>query len=194
MTSFQNPHKGLHLVMVAIGVAYPFLVYFGLRQFGSIVVGALLIGLLIARLFLVRAAGKPRHEYVILLASLVLVAAILPVDGTLALMIYPLTISFGLAAAFAISLLRPPNVIETFARLMTPDLSAAAIAYTRKVTLVWVVFLVANGLVSAATALSGDMEIWVLYNGFISYLLVGALLAGEFVVRQFVKQSHGTAR
>lgn len=190
MTSFPRKLKGLRFALAVVGVSYPFLVYFGLKHYDAAVGGVLLVGLIFARLLLAKGAGKPKYEYVILAASLALFVVILPIDGKLALLIYPLTISFGLAAAFTISLLRPPNIIESFARMVTPDLNAAGVAYTRKVALVWIAFFVINCIVSGATAIWGDMEIWVLYNGFISYLLIGALLVGEFVVRQFVKKHH----
>ncbi len=53
-------------------------------------------------------------------------------------------------------------------------------------TLVWSIFFVVNGSVAAATALWASDEIWVLYNGFIAYLLIGTLAAGEWLLRQRV--------
>lgn len=40
-----------------------------------------------------------------------------------------------------------------------------------------------NGAIALATALWGSFEQWSLYNGLISYLLTGALLGGEYIVR-----------
>ena len=45
-----------------------------------------------------------------------------------------------------------------------------------------------NGLVAAATAAHGDLALWSLYNGFISYLLIGGLMVAERIVRIFVRE------
>lgn len=36
------------------------------------------------------------------------------------------------------------------------------------------------------TALYGDMALWTAWNGMIAYLLIGALMAGEWLVRRRV--------
>jgi uncharacterized membrane protein len=58
-----------------------------------------------------------------------------------------------------------------------------AIAYTRKVTVVWCGFFVVTGTLALATALWSSDKTWALYNGLIAYLLMGALFAGEWLVR-----------
>jgi 3-hydroxymyristoyl/3-hydroxydecanoyl-(acyl carrier protein) dehydratase len=52
------------------------------------------------------------------------------------------------------------------------------------VTLVWTVFFLLNGLLALALALGGDLKAWTLYNGFLAYILMGALFAGEFLYRR----------
>jgi uncharacterized membrane protein len=56
----------------------------------------------------------------------------------------------------------------------------------RKVTMVWLYFFVVNAGISAGTAIWGSLEAWTLYNGLISYLLIGSIFTGEFAVRYFV--------
>ena len=77
-------------------------------------------------------------------------------------------------------------MIEVFARIKEPELSEQAIAYTRKVTMVWVCFFLINGSISLYT-LELSREVWVLYNGLISYVLMALIFAIEWVVRQRVK-------
>jgi len=55
------------------------------------------------------------------------------------------------------------------------------------VTIVWCVFLLLNGLVALWTALYASLELWTAYNGFVAYLLMGALFGGELLVRKFVR-------
>ncbi len=47
------------------------------------------------------------------------------------------------------------------------------------------VFIV-NGSIALFTALYGDMALWTAWNGMIAYLLIGALMAGEWLVRRRV--------
>ncbi|MDP4840293.1 MAG: AMP-binding protein, partial [Alphaproteobacteria bacterium] len=62
--------------------------------------------------------------------------------------------------------------------------------YTRNVTKVWVGFCLLNAVLSYTTVRSGNLEIWTLYNGVISYGLMGILLGGEFLFRSFYKKSQ----
>ena len=40
-----------------------------------------------------------------------------------------------------------------------------------------------NGSLALATVLIGDPALWALYNGFISYILLGLMFAGEYLIR-----------
>jgi len=79
-------------------------------------------------------------------------------------------------------------MIERFARIREPDLSLGGQIYTRRVTQVWTGFLVANSAIAAATAVWGTVEQWTLWNGLISYLLMGGLFIGEIALRRFVRR------
>lgn len=107
------------------------------------------------------------------------------VDGQVGLKIYPVMINAGFLVMFIQSLYFPPNIIERFARLSEPELSAKMLSYTHKVTWVWSGFFLLNGAISAATALWATDEIWMFYNGFIAYILMGSLFAGEWLVRRY---------
>ena len=47
-------------------------------------------------------------------------------------------------------------------------------------------FFIVNGSIALLTALYGDMALWTAWNGMIAYLLIGALMAGEWLVRRRV--------
>jgi uncharacterized membrane protein len=85
---------------------------------------------------------------------------------------------------FGLSLKFPPSMIERFARLREPNLPLAGVHYTRRVTQVWCAFFVANGTVAVWTALYASRDVWAIYNGLIAYLLMGALFAGEWLLRR----------
>lgn len=99
--------------------------------------------------------------------------------------LYPVFMVALALALFARSLWTTP-LVEVFARRMGECLDARGVAYCRNVTRVWVSFLAVHLLVTCATIFASD-EIWILYNGCLSYLLMGALFLGEFLYRRRVK-------
>lgn len=53
-------------------------------------------------------------------------------------------------------------------------------------TQVWCLFFLVNGTIALFTALHGDMRMWTTWNGMVSYLLMGTLMVGEWLVRRRV--------
>jgi uncharacterized membrane protein len=113
-------------------------------------------------------------------------AAIVWTNSEMLLRIYPSLVNLGLLMAFGATLVRGPTMIEKFARIGTPDLSAPAVLHTRHVTQIWCVFFALNGAFSAYTAFYWTRDAWSLYNGAIAYVLVGVLLVGEIAWRYLV--------
>lgn len=111
-------------------------------------------------------------------------------NALLPLQLYPVLVNLVMLGVFGYSLIAPPSLVERIARLREPDLPAAAIAYTRRVTQVWCVFFVINGSIALATALFASPAIWSLYNGVIAYGLMGVLFGGEYLVRLCFKRRH----
>lgn len=103
---------------------------------------------------------------------------------------YPVLVNGVLLVMFASSLRGPMPLVERIARLREPDLPPQGIRYTRRVTQLWSLFFLFNGSVAAATCLSGNLHGWTLWNGGISYLLTGLLMAGEWLVRQRVRRAR----
>lgn len=100
------------------------------------------------------------------------------------LLYYPLAVNAILLVLFGASLRQPMTMVERLARLTTPDLPEQGVRYTRKVTQVWCLFFIANGAFSGWTIWQGNLALWSLYNGLISYLLMGILMGGEWLFRQ----------
>ncbi len=123
-------------------------------------------------------------------AALVLFAAVAWTDALVFFKLYPILISSLLLTQFASTLVNPPSMVERFARLAhrEDELPAYVAAYCRKVTWIWVVFFCFNIAVSAWTAWLDDWQVWTLYNGCISYILIGILMGGEWVVRRYVQK------
>jgi uncharacterized membrane protein len=173
-------------VLLAVGLAYPFLVYFGLQLLPA---GFCAIGLFVLLALRLAFSRKPdsRNTLPYLIAGLVLLilAARSPMVGLKA---YPVLLSLAFGAGFAYSLIWPPTIIEQIARIRHPDLPLSVNSYLRKVTIAWLMFFLINAALSAATAVSGSLKLWTLYNGFISYIAMGVMFAGEFLIRQVVHQ------
>ncbi len=175
--------KPLTALLGAVTLAYPLLVYYSIGQLSPKFMALLLAGLALARALLVRqpvwwaAAGA---------ASVLALLAFFG-DALLPLKLYPVLVNLLFLAVFGISLWHPPSVIERIARLTEPHFGDAAVAYTRRVTQVWCGFFLLNGGVALVTALWASTDLWALYNGLLSYLLMGCLFAGEWLVRRQVK-------
>ena len=177
------------LVPILLWLAYPAIIFFGIQYFQPRYVAMLLTLLLILRWK--NEAGKilsttswvnPAVFSVLLLV--VMITAI--TNNEMLLRLYPVFVSLGMLFIFSLSLKYPPSIVERFARLHAPELPAAGILYTRQVTQVWCGFFVLNGSIAAFTAIYTSREIWSLYNGFIAYLLMGGLFAGEWLLRRHI--------
>jgi len=175
-------------LVVVLTAAYPLLVYLGLGRFEP-----RWLALLLAALAVVRALASPRRDpfwWWAAAAALLLAAATALINQAMPLKVYPVVVNLGLLLLFGASLRHPPTVVERIARLTEPDLDAAGVRYTRRVTQVWCGFFVLNGSLALLTACWGDDKLWALYNGFIAYLLMGSLMGGEWLVRRKVRAAQ----
>ena len=123
-------------------------------------------------------------------AALVLAAFAIGANAVLPLKLYPVLVNGAFLAAFGWSLAHGPSMVERFARLREPDLPPAAVGYTRRVTQAWCVFFAANGAVALLTALYAPEAVWSLYTGVVSYVLMGAMFGGEYLVRMRFRRLH----
>ncbi|MDR2925849.1 MAG: hypothetical protein LBU76_07885 [Azoarcus sp.] len=112
-------------------------------------------------------------------------AAALLLRSSASMLYYPVLMSAMGLLAFAASLFQPQTIIERLARRMTPDFPPEGIRYTRRVTLAWCAFFVINGGIALWTT-TQPLSVWTLYNGLISYMAMGAMFGGEWLIRQRV--------
>ncbi len=173
-------------------LAYPLAVYYGLH-FGGIktVAGVLAV------LFLVRMVGGKQVpikelKYIAIIsggAGIILASLgwIFKTEGWFTF--YPVIVNVVMFVMFFWSLFQSQSMIERFARLQEPDLPESGVKYTRTVTKTWCVFFIINGSISFSTCFM-DMKMWMLYNGFISYLLIGTLFISEWLVRQWIRKKE----
>ncbi|WP_448683256.1 hypothetical protein [Pseudomonas nicosulfuronedens] len=173
---------GLGLLLA--GLLYPFAIYFGIDHLSPKFFALLLGGLWFARSL---GSGQRPGQRWMALAAVAFCMLLWFVNEPHLLRWYPVLISAGLLSLFALSLKFGPPLVERLARLREPELPPHAVRYTRRVTQAWVLFFLGNGLIAAALTLWAPLAWWTLYNGLISYLLMGVLFAVEWLVRQRVR-------
>jgi uncharacterized membrane protein len=167
------------IARAAFLVTYPLAVAVGVPLLGTRGAAALML------LFLLTVSGRLRALGSGLFATLALLlgaAALLDDPGFM--LAYPTAVNVVLLVQFAWSLRTPLPMVERFARMQVTDLRPAEVRYCRAVTQVWIAFFALNGAVAALLALRAPRAWWALYTGAISYGLVGALFAVEYIVRK----------
>jgi len=187
------------LIVYAAAAIYPILVFLFLVilkipiKFISIFVvcGALII-------FLTHTAGTTRKHprgkkdrFRIISAGLMFTAGLagLLFNSSLFLKLYPVLMNVVMLASFGYTLLSPPSMIFRFAVLQDKKIRGSLAEkrienYCRKVTVVWCAFFIINGGIAAWTVFSGSDLIWSVYNGGLSYILIGSLFVSELIIRK----------
>ncbi len=151
MTSSRNRHT-LAVALALLGVTYPFLVCAGAGRVPPAAWVGLARSLALGRLAMLRRQALARHLLPLLILVVVALSLLGVMDAALAARLYPILMGLAFAAAFGLSLLRPPSLIEVFAALTDPaDPEPAARAYMRAVAWVWFGFLLCNAAVATAT-------------------------------------------
>ncbi len=187
----MTPRASLPRALVAAGVAYPFLVYAGLPYLQARALVLLGLAAVLARLLLVRQVAALAVWTAPLLAGAACLTVLAVLDPPWSVLAYPVVMNLAACGAFAVTLRHPPSLVERIARLREPALSPGGVGYTRRVTQVWAGFLAGNAAVAACVAIWGTLAQWTLWNGLVSYLLMGALFAGEMLIRRQVQRRDG---
>lgn len=180
------------LFVLAI-TAYPFLVYFGLAYFEARFLALILISIALVRLVGTKGGGRSglTAQLIGTLGVALTIGFVVAVSNeTIYLRLYPVCINALMLALFAASVARPPTFVERLIRLRKPDMPPWAVRYARKVTLAWCGFFLINGAIALYTCFWTSLEVWTLYNGLISYILIGLMFAGEYPVRCLVMRAN----
>jgi len=109
------------------------------------------------------------------------------------LKLYPVVISATFLFTFGSTLFFEPTIIFRFATLADKSIKGAPYEsqvkrYCKKVTIIWCCFFILNGSASIFTTFRCSKEVWALYNGGISYVLMGMLFVVEYIVRIMVNR------
>lgn len=191
------------ILFVVISILYPIIVFACLVIFNVPIKTFSLFVVFIGLLYLLLATSKNEKKgfgnriksnlKLFISAALLLTAGIicLITGKTLFIKLYPVIMNLIFLFTFGSTLFLPPNMCFRLACLSDRKLSTSLIArrvekYCWKVTAIWCVFFILNGIVALITVLSNDDKMWSIYNGGISYGLMGVLFAVEFLIRMWV--------
>lgn len=176
----------IRVVIVGIFIAYPFIVYFGIRFFPPSFFGLFLVALLALR-FGVLAPGERLVLLPVLSVFLgyAIVTAVL--DSAAMLLYYPALVNFSLFVTFANSLRYEEPLLLKLVRGRAATIRWYTPRYLYRLTAFWAGFFLLNGIVSLWTS-TLSMETWTVYNGLISYFIVAVLLVGELLFRSGYKR------
>lgn len=190
--------RPLAAVAAAVLLLYPAFVFLAARS----ATPTLIASVLAVALALRGAAAPPgslwhRTRLALVAAGVILIAVSALTDDLLPVLYYPVAANAVAAALFSGSLWFGPPLVERIARLTDGELPSAAITYTRRVTQLWAVFLCANTIIAAATAIaatgttpdSAAFARWALWNGLLSYLAMATLFGAEWLVRRRARAS-----
>ena len=198
--------KAIRIFFYVISILYPILVFTLLVVFKlPLKLLSLCVIALAAALFVsVSAKNKEKNlDWKPLATSILFFLAGLLcflTDEAIFLKLYPVAINLIFLVFFGSTLFRGPNMIFRFATLADKSVKGSfhekkVENYCRKVTVIWCIFFILNGTVAILTVFAGKIfgitpenadKVWSLYNGGISYILMGFLFAAEFIVRKFV--------
>ncbi|MBN2718665.1 MAG: hypothetical protein JXX14_22660 [Deltaproteobacteria bacterium] len=185
-------NRMLTILISIVFVAYPAFIYIGLTTFSPASLALIMLALLLLRLSttlrLTWASAKPLLP--ITIAAIIPAILSLIFNSERALLLMPVVVNVTLCLTFGWTLFRGPNMIARFAALSEPVITSGVLGYCRKVTIAWCVFFVVNGTIAAYTVFFSTREYWTLYNGLISYILIGLLFGAEWLVRKKVKRKE----
>lgn len=172
----------LGLLLGVASVAYPVLWYVG-RERGWF----MYLAVAMAALWALRAWWQPERGQKLVAFTLSLFFLMICLFRLPESMYwYPVLVNILMLLLFGGSLFTAQSLVERLARLQTPDLPPSGVAYTRKITQIWCVFFVCNGLVAAILATLGWHRAWAIYTGLVAYILMGLLMGGEWLYRKRV--------
>lgn len=179
----------LQALAIGLLLLYPLLVFVGIQRWSPRGLALLLLLALIVRAVSLPSATAWRHWRWPMLVGLAFAATAWWLNDSQWLRYYPVLISITMLVLFAGSLRWPPTVIERIARIENGgELDAREIRYTRRLTQIWCGFFAFNGAMALLTAWQPSVTYWAIYNGLISYLLMGVLLFGERLFRNRLRE------
>jgi uncharacterized membrane protein len=185
--------RSMRVLSTLFILASPWVLYLALSQDRVDIAAAALVGWVILRsLPILVTARRAQLAAALRLPAIALCFALLGwiFDRGWMLLVLPSATQAAFGATFLRSLRSTP-LVEHFARMVKPDLSAGELAHCRSWTLVWGVYLIALAALGLVFARFASLGLWTLYTGVVSYGLIGVLFSVEYVIRKIRFRDYG---
>jgi uncharacterized membrane protein len=180
------------LGLIALAVVWPLVSERLVETLGVHALATALLALSAVSLVAVRSAIP--HELALersdSLALIALVASAALTGERLFLLLVPAWLQLALFRVFRRSLRVEPTVFERVARVIEPHAPEFIAPYCRKATALWGWVFFANALAIVGLAFLAPLPWWRAFTSWIVWLIVGALSAGDFVVRKVYFRSY----
>ena len=181
LSRYKPPTQSL--IITVLLLAYPYLVYRGIESGMAWIAPGLF-----AALYLYQSIATSERNKKIAYAgiSIALLLGAWSIQSITA-KVMPVLIQLMLIYLFGSTLSKAnaPCLIERFVLLEFPESPASILIYCRQLTIVWVTLFVCNALICIVLALWGSDRWWALFNGLIIYIMMAALMIGEYIYRHY---------
>ena len=178
-----NPYS---ILVMILGLSYPLVAYFSITHL-SVRVASIIIVIILFGSFALKVLTTKSLRLPLLFqagAVLLILAAGYLLDDPLYMKLVPVLIGASTSANFFLSLGKTP-IIESFARMKKPRLSADEVNYTRRVTHLWGWTMAGIAVLCLAAALQGNLKLWLILCVPVSYTLIGMVFLAEYVCRKW---------
>ncbi len=183
----------LNVISTLFILASPWVLYWTLTRQDVAVAALTLAGWVVVRTIPILLSAKREQRAAAL--RLPVIAAVFALLGWVSnngtwLLVLPAATQAAFGLTFLRSL-RDTPLIEHFARMVKPELTAGELAHCRSWTRVWGYYLIVLAAIGLVLAACASLEVWTVYVGIGSYVLVGVLFAVEYVVRKIQFRDYG---
>ena len=176
--------KWIQITSTLLLLIFPLLVYLALKFISLETLSLGLVILYTVRLFLRKNehTGKKSIRQVPLLIFMLLALLSLLTKDVSYILMQPFALSVILYFIFFLSLIYPPTVVERIYMSRKRKLSSTVKNYCRTMNKVWCLFFCLNAAGAFYTAMYCDITLWAIFNGLVTYLLVGGLFSVEYLI------------
>lgn len=169
----------INALLTIVSICYPLAM---LGEWGEMWLNA--IPFILAGLWFIKALQAVKfYRYFAMLMTVLLALSLLSRMAFNLMYWYPVLINGVMLGIFGGSLWQKQSLVERLARLQDPHLPPQAVKYTRQVTKVWCGVFMFNIVVSASLVWWNQIDLWALYTGVIAYVIMGVVMAGEWLIR-----------
>jgi uncharacterized membrane protein len=182
----------------ALIVLYPVLVFSALVIFKLSIryLSVFIIALAVAYFLVNRHHYKGRHRNLVFISPSILCCIgiiCLITKSSLTLKIYPALADLVYLVIMGTSVFIPPPVVFYFINMFDKTIKdhiepGFFEQYCRRAAIVWCVFFVFDGVIALITVFWASDIIWGIYNGGITYALMGLIFVGEYLILKMVEK------